>query len=118
MRSTRPVDREDPNMRAPAPVPARLCVTGIHEEAMEPDLEAFRISETGQIPPGEQECLLDGVPRHLDIPKDPIGDGVAAAAVEADQLTEGDVVAPLRLFDQPHSHGWISHGTQTGCFGY
>ena len=32
----RPVDRQCPDMAAPMPVPARLLVTGVDEEAMEP----------------------------------------------------------------------------------
>jgi hypothetical protein len=95
-------------MDAPAPVPARLLVTGIHEQAMEPDVEAFGIAEPRKVAPGEEECLLDGVTRPFAIAKDPIRDGVAPAAVEVDELGEGDVVAPTSPFDQPRPHWRIS----------
>ena len=61
--SARSVDRQDPDVGAPAPMPAQLLVTGIDEQPMEPGTEAFRIAEPWEFPPCEEECLLDGVLR-------------------------------------------------------
>ena len=72
---------------------------------MEPRAETLRIAQPWELPPGEEECLLDGVLRPLDIAQDPVRDGVAAVTVQVDELREGDLVAPHRSFDQPRSHG-------------
>jgi hypothetical protein len=71
---------------------------------MEPDLEALRITQSRELAPGEEVCLLDGVLGLLDIAKDPVRDGVAAVTVEVDQVCEGTFVALHRLLDQPRSH--------------
>jgi hypothetical protein len=83
---------------------------------MEPDLEAFRIAEPGQLPPREEECLLDRVLGPLDIAKDPIRDGVATVAVQVDKLGEGCFVALPRPFDHPRPHWRISLGALAGRF--
>ena len=101
VRATWSVDREDSDVIGPPPQSAKLLVTGVHDEPMEPDLEAIRISQPGELAPGEEACLLDGVLRPLDIAKDPVRDGVAAVAVEVEERGEGVMVALARLFDQP-----------------
>ena len=67
----RSVDRQDPDVGAPAPMPAQLLVTGIDEQPMEPWTEAFRIAQPREFAPGEEECLLDGVLRPLRVAQDP-----------------------------------------------
>ena len=59
--SARSVDRQDPDIGAPASMPAQLLVTGIDEEPVEPGTEAFRVAQPRELTPGEEECLLDGV---------------------------------------------------------
>src|SRR4029079_12533315 len=90
VRTGRPVGREGSDVRGPAPVPAEFLVTGIHEEPMEPDLEALRIAQPWQLAPGEEECLLDGVLGPLDIAEDPVRDGEAAVTVQVEELGKGD----------------------------
>ena len=46
-----------------------LLVTCIHEQPVEPGREAFRITEPWELPPGEEECLLDRVLGAFDIAK-------------------------------------------------
>src|SRR3954454_22123554 len=69
--SSRSVDRECPDPGAPPPMPARLLVTGVHEEPMEPWAEALGIAQPWEFPPGEEECLLDGVLGLLRIAQNP-----------------------------------------------
>src|SRR5688572_1542255 len=113
--SVRSVDRKDPDVGAPAPIPAQLLVTGIDEQPMEPGTEAFRIAEPWEFPPGEEECLLDGVLCPLRVAQDPICDRVAQVAVEVDQLGESGIVAVPCLFDQPRPHERYSSGARTGA---
>ena len=104
VRTSRPVDRERSDVVRPPPMTAVFLVTGVHEEPVEPDLEAFGIAQPRELSPGEKECLLDGVLGPLDIAKDPIRNGVETVAVEIDELLEGDVVASSCPFDQPRPH--------------
>jgi 2-keto-3-deoxy-L-rhamnonate aldolase RhmA len=82
---------------------------------MEPGAEALRIAQPGEFPPGEEECLLDGVLGPLRIAQDPVGDAVAEVAVEVDQFREGDIVAVPCPFDQPRPHGRYSSGARSGA---
>jgi hypothetical protein len=63
---------------------------------MEPDLEARRIAQLWKFTPSEKECLLDGILGPLRIAQNSVRDRVAAATVDGDQLTEGDLVALAR----------------------
>src|SRR5262245_23319208 len=103
IRDARPVDQR-PDVDAPPPMPARLFEAGVDDDAMEPDVEAFRVAKTRQVPPGEQEGLLDGVAGPLGVAKDPVRNAVAPTAVPIDELGAGDLVALLRSFDQPRLH--------------
>jgi hypothetical protein len=116
IRSRRPVDRQDPDATAPAPVPTQLLVTGIHEQPMEPDFKAFRVAEPWELAPGDEECLLDGVLCATDIAKDPICDGVAAVTVQVDELFKGDIVPISRSLNQPRSHGRPPGGAESRRF--
>ena len=73
------------------------------------------ITEPWELPPGEEECLLDGVLGPLRVAQDPIRDRVAQVAVEVDQLREGDVVALACQFDQPRPHERYSSGARSGA---
>src|SRR4026207_548669 len=92
-----------------------LLVTGIHEEPVEPRRETLRITESRELVPGEEECLLDRVLSTLDITRDPIRDRVAQVAVQVDQFREGDIVAVAGPFDQPRPHGRNSLGAGVGA---
>ena len=113
--SARSVDRQDPDAAAPAPVPTRLLVTGIDEEAVEPGTEALRVAQPGEFAPGEEECLLDGVLRSIRVAQDPKRDRVAQVAVEVDELREGDVVTVACPLDQPRPHWRCSLGARAGA---
>jgi hypothetical protein len=111
----RSVERQRPDTRCPSPMAPMLLVTGIHEQPMEPWREALRIAEPWELPPGEEECLLNGVLGAFDIAKDPVRDGVALVAVQVDERGEGDVIAIPSPFDQPSPHVRVSSGTRVGA---
>lgn len=113
--SARSVDRQDPDVGAPAPIPTQLLVTGIDEQPMEPGTEAFRITEPWEFPPCEEECLLDGVLRSFRIANDPVGDRLAKVTVEVEEFGEGDIVTVPRPFDQPRPHERYSSGARWGA---
>ena len=75
--------------------------TGIHEEAMEPHAEAFGIAQLRGLGPAQQEGLLDGVLGTFRVTQDAVGDGVAAVAMQVDELGGCVLVAVARPFDQP-----------------
>src|SRR3954449_13129053 len=80
---------------------------------MQPGTAAFEVREAGNLPPGDEVGLLDGILGSLDIAQDPVRDGKQTAAVLVDERTKGVFIAPLRSLDQidPHhatsgSHPW------------
>jgi hypothetical protein len=113
--SARPVDRQDPDATAPAPVSTLLLVTGIDEEAVQPWAEALGVTQPGELTPGEEECLLDGVLGSIGVAEDPKRDRVAQVAVEVDELREGDVVTVACPLDQPRPHWRCSLGARVGA---
>ena len=82
---------------------------------MQPGTEALRVAQPGELAPGEEECLLDGVLCTLGIAKDPIRDREAQVAVEVDELGEGDIVTLPCPFDQPRPHVRVSSGARSGA---
>ena len=89
----RSVDREGANVAGPPPVPAELLVTGVHDEPVEPDLEALGVTQLRKLAPREEECLLDGVLGPLDIAQDPVRDGVAPVTVQVESSVKATCVA-------------------------
>jgi len=81
-----------------------LLVTGVYEEAIEPDLEALRVPKARKLSPGEQEGLLDCVFCPVDIPQDAVRDCVAAVAVQVDELGERIFVPLSCSLDQRCPH--------------
>ena len=97
---------------------APFLVAGVHQQAVEPDLETLRLPQARKLAPTEQVCLLHRVLRPLDIPQDAVGDGKAAVAIEVDELGECVFVAVTRSLDQRCTHwrslsrwrpGWALH---------
>ena len=70
----RPVDRQDSDAHRPAAIPARLPITGVDEQAMEPRVEPVSVPQRWQLSPGEYQGLLDGIFGKAAIAKDPIRD--------------------------------------------
>jgi hypothetical protein len=98
--AVRPRDRKDPHALGPTRATPGLGVAGVREDAMEPRLEAGRVTQGSELGPGRDQCGLDGVLRQVEIAEDPHRDPKAAVAHHARQGVERFRVAPLRLADQ------------------
>src|SRR3990172_7727203 len=44
--------------------------TGVGDQAMQPGVEAVRVTETRKVAPGADQSVLDGVARELRVPED------------------------------------------------
>jgi len=71
-----------------------------NDQPTKPGLEAIRIAERGQVPPGADESLLDRVPRELGVPEDQAGRRVEPRDEPAREHGEGVMVAPHRTLDE------------------
>ena len=80
-----------------APQPARLIDAGADEQPVEPGVEAVRVAQRGQVTPGSDERLLDGVLGLVGVPEDEPGGGIQAGDRGACQLGEGVMIAPSAL---------------------
>ena len=74
-------NRMDAEAGVPAPGATRFHVTGVDDEPMEPGLKALWIAQRRKIAPCAEQRLLGGILRPVPVPKDPVGEGVAAIDV-------------------------------------
>ena len=79
-----------------APEPARLIDAGAVQQAVEPGVEAIGTAQCGQVTPGSDERLLDGVLGLVGIAQDEPGGGVQPEDRGACQRGEGVMIAPSR----------------------
>ncbi len=83
---------------APPPDEVEACMG---EQSMQPRVEPVRVAKSGQVTPGADEGVLDGVMRKLRItdhePRGPIQADRGAPR----ERREGVVIAPPRLLDEP-----------------
>ncbi len=64
------VDSLNLHLDWPTASPTGLVEAGVHEESVQPGIEPFRITKSGQVPPGAHEGVLDRVARELRVPED------------------------------------------------
>ena len=102
-------ERTDPR-RPPAFTP-RLDVAGIHDQSIQPGIEALRFTQGWQVPPRAEQGLLDGVLGTIRVAQDPVGKGVAAVNAPGGDRGERIVVTALRPLDQLDVH----HATLRGA---
>jgi hypothetical protein len=76
--------------------PSGFVDAGPDEQAVQPGVEAFRVAERGQITPGLDERVLDGVPGLFTIPEDESGGGIQAVNRGACQHGKGVMIASSR----------------------
>lgn len=111
------VDLDHLDLDGPAAPAARLVEAGVHEEAMEPGIEAVRVTKPGQVPPRAQQGVLDGVACELRVAKDESRGRVQAGSGGRREHGEGVVIAPTGSLDEsPLVHGpspWAGH--VAGC---
>ena len=94
------VDRQQFDLHGPAPLSSKEIEAGIDGQAMEPGVEAIRITEPRQIAPGANETVLNGVLRQLGIAKDQASGRVKPSKGAVDQHGEGVVIASPRSIDK------------------
>ena len=76
-----------------APEPARLIDAGAVEQPVEPGVEAIGVAQCGQVTPGADERLLDGVLGLVGIAQDEPGGGVQPEDRGAGERGEGVMIA-------------------------
>ena len=96
----RSVDRQQLDLDRSSASTSQDVDAGADDEAAEPALEAIRIAEGGQVPPGSDEALLDRVSRELVVPEDQSGSRIQPRDERAGQHGEGVMIAPLRSLDE------------------
>ena len=88
-----------------APEPARLIDAGAVQQTVEPGVEAVGAAQCGQVTPGPDERLLDGVLGLIGIAQDEPGGSVQPEDRGACQRGEGVMIAPSRsLHEFPLHH--------------
>src|SRR4051794_13605978 len=86
--------------------PTDLVDTGVDDEATQPGVEPVRVAQRGQITPGANERVLDGVRRTIGIPEHQPGGRIEAGDRGACQLGEGVMIAsPRSLHEVSRHHG-------------
>ena len=98
------IDGSELDLDRSSPGAPELVVTGSYEEAVQPGVESVRVAQPGQVPPGANEGLLDGVSRSLGIPEDEPGGGVQAIDRGACEHGKGVMIALLRPFHEVTLH--------------
>src|SRR3954451_10763652 len=87
-----------------APEPARLIDAGAVQQSVEPGVEAVWAAQRGQVTPGPDERLLDGVLGLVGIAQDEPGGGIQPEERGACQLGEGVMIAPSRSLHESLLH--------------
>src|SRR4029078_8507487 len=72
----------------------------VADKPLHPVSECVRIAETGQIAPGADHLLLDGVARELAVAEDQAGGRVQPREAHVEEVGEGVMVAPPRSLDE------------------
>lgn len=77
---------EGPDRRTATPFTACLGDARSDQESMQPRVEAVRIAESGQVAPGDHQCVLNGILGPIDVAEDPLSDRKEAVAADANQV--------------------------------
>ena len=102
--SRRLIGWEQSNVGRPVATALGLSVACVDEEAPQPGVEAIDIPELRQLPPGEDERLLDGVFREPEIAQDPIRNREESIASGARQAGKGVLISGSRSLDEGNLH--------------
>ena len=89
----------------PSPLLLGYLVAGAHREATEPGVPGIRVTECAQIPPGEEERILEGILGAMRVAEDEVGDALEPRRGCLHQLCEGIEIAGLGPFDEMSLHG-------------
>jgi hypothetical protein len=94
------LDVENCHARRVATATSRLVGDGVQEEAIQPRVEAFRISQTRKIPPALDEGFLDSVFSAVDVPENEACDPKQVVDVRGHQEIERVTISFARSHDQ------------------
>ena len=102
----RGLDRQaaDVDIEAMTLGPADLVGAGVDEQSVEPGVEPGRVAQRGQITPGADQGVLDGVHRPVRIPEHEPGGGIEAGDRGACQHGEGVMIATPRPLHEVRRH--------------
>ena len=81
------------------------AIAGSDRQAIEPGVPRVRITQRAQVPPGHQQCVLDGILGAVGIAKDEAGDAIQPAERCLHQLREGIEVPVPGQLDERSLHG-------------
>jgi hypothetical protein len=98
------LERHQSEPRLPAPRMPDLGVAGVDEEPIEPRFQATVVAQGWQLPPGDEEGLLDRVLCSYGIAQDPIRDGVEPIALLEDEAGKRLLVPSLCATDEVGAH--------------
>ena len=114
VRCGRVVEREHVEVRDPPALPPGFGDADVREESVDPGVEAVRIAEVRQVPPGDHQRVLQGILGPIDIPEDPIRDRVEAIAPRPDQVDECRLISSLGRLDEVAIHRLLPCGRPSG----
>jgi succinyl-CoA synthetase beta subunit len=100
----RGVDLGQLDVHAVPACPSRLIDAGVDEQPMQPGIEPVGIPERGQITPGPDERVLDGILGPFDIPEHEPGGRIQTGDRGACQLGEGVMIAFPRSLHEVSLH--------------
>ena len=83
---------------------SRHLVTDADKDASEPGLEAIGLTQAGQLPPGDDECLLHGIVGQVELAEDPSRDAEQPVTMRANEDGEGVPITTLGLLDEVAIH--------------
>jgi tRNA dimethylallyltransferase len=110
----REVGLEDRDRDWTAPSPAKFGPAGVDERPIEPGVEALRIAQCSELPPGPDDGLLERVFRRVRVPQDARGDGGQPIDVRPDEGFERVMVAVLCPRDEVAAQRILDTGTHRG----
>ena len=96
----RVLSRQDPDRLRPSTAAPGLGVAGVGQDAVEPRLKSFGVTEGADFAPGRDEGRLNGVLGQVDVAQDPTRDRHASVANRPGKGVEGLLVTLLGLVDQ------------------
>ena len=94
------VDRGEFDLDRASPTMAHEVEAGVDHQPVQPGVEAIRVTEPGQVPPGADEALLNRILGQVRVTKDQSGCCVQPPEGAIDELCEGVMIAPLRPVDE------------------
>ena len=107
----RRIDGSQLDIDAMPPEPARLIDTGADKQPMEPGIKSVGAAQCGQVTPGSDERLLDGVLGLVGVAQNESGGGIQPEERGACQRGEGVMIAPSRSLHEFLLHHALGGGT-------